>query len=120
MTEIPKIVYDRLRVPPPKDAALAGTHPDMDLLTAFMEQALLLSGRGSVLGHLALCQECRELVALAMPAAEISDGRLSAQETPDQAPLRDEEDQQVSIPIATKRNRFGFARPNLGWAALAA
>jgi hypothetical protein len=121
MTEIPKIVYDRLRVPPPKDAALAGTHPDMDLLTAFMEQALLPSGRESVLGHLALCEECREIVALAMPAAEISDGRLSAQETPDQAPVRDEEDQQVSIPIATKRNRwFGFARPNLGWAALAA
>ena len=121
MTEIPKIVYDRLRVPPPKDAVLAGTHLDMDLLTAFMEQALLLSGRESVLGHLALCQECRELVALAMPATEIFDGRISAQETPDQAPVRDEEDQQVSIPIATKRNRwFGFARPNLGWAALAA
>jgi hypothetical protein len=125
MTEIPKIVYDRLRVRLPKDAALAGSHPDMDLLTAFVEQALLPSGRESVLGHLALCEECREIVALAMPAAEISDGRLPAQEMPGQAPIREpvreEDDQQVSIPIATKRNWwFGFARPNLGWAALAA
>jgi len=126
MTDIPKIVYDRLRVPPPKDAALAGTHPEMELLTAFMEQALWPSGRESILGHLVLCEECREIVALAMPAAEIFDGRLPAQEQLGQAPVREpvreeEEDQQVSIPIATKRNRwFGFARPNLGWAALAA
>jgi hypothetical protein len=125
MTDIPKIVYDRLRVPPAKDAALAGTHPDMDLLTAFVEQALLPSGRESVLGHLVLCEECREIVALAMPDPEIFDGRLPAQEMPGQAPVREpvreEDDQQVSIPIATKRNRwFGFARPNLGWAALAA
>jgi len=104
---------------------MAGTHPDMDLLTAFMEQALLPSGRESILGHLVLCEECREIVALAMPASEIFDGRLPAQEMPGQAPvrepLREEDDQPVSIPIATKRNRwFGFARPNLGWAALAA
>lgn len=125
MTDIPKIVYDRLRVPSPKDAALAGTHPDMDLLTAFLEQALLPSGRESVLGHLVHCEECREIVALAMPAAEIFDARLPAQEMPGQALVREEvrreDDQQVSIPIATKRNRwFGLARPNLGWAALAA
>jgi hypothetical protein len=121
MTGIPKIVYDRLRVPPPEGAVPASTHPDMDLLTAFMEQELLPSGRESVLGHLALCEECREIVALAMPAAEILDGRLPAQEMPGQEPVREEDDQQVSIPIATKRNRwFGFARPNLGWAVLAA
>ena len=125
MTDIPKIAYARLRVPPPKDVALAGTHPEMELLTAFMEQALLPSGRESVLGHLVLCEECREIVALAMPAAEIFDGRPPAQEMLGQVPVREpfpeEDDQQVSIPIATKRNRwFGFARPNLGWAALAA
>src|ERR1700731_1328958 len=125
MTDIPKIAYARLRVPPPKDVALAGTHPDIELLTAFMEQALLPSGRENILGHLARCEECREIVALAMPDPEIFDGRLPAQEMPGQAPVREpvreENDQQVSIPIATKRNRwFGFARPNFGWAALAA
>jgi negative regulator of sigma E activity len=128
MTDIPKIVYNRLRVPQLKDAALASSHPDVDLLTAFMEQAVTPPGRESVLGHLAVCEECREIVALAMPAAEIAeifDGRLPVQEMPGQAPVREpvreEDDQQVSIPIATKRNRwFGFARLNLGWAALAA
>jgi negative regulator of sigma E activity len=121
MTDIPKIVYNRLRVPQLKDAALAGSHPDIDLLTAFMEQAVTPPGRESVLGHLARCEECREIVALALPAAEIFDGRLPAQEIPGQVPVREEDDRQVSIPIATRRNRwFGFARPNLGWAALAA
>jgi hypothetical protein len=124
MTDIPKIVYDHLRVPP-KDAALAGSHPDLELLAAFTEQALTGPHRESVLGHLALCGECREIVALAMPAAEIFDGQPHTQERPGQAPVREkpvrEEDQQVSIPIATKRNLwFGSARPNLGWAALAA
>jgi hypothetical protein len=125
ITDIPKIVYDRLQVPLPKDAALAGIHPDMDLLTAFMEQALLPSGRESVLGHLMLCKECREIVALSMSAAEISNARVPAQEMLGQVPVREEvreeDDHQVSIPIATKRNQwFGFARPNLSWAALAA
>jgi hypothetical protein len=123
MTDIPKIVYDRLRVQP-KDA-VASSHPDLELLAAFTEQALTPPGRDSVLGHLALCEECREIVVLAMPAAETFDGRPHAQEQPGQMlvreSVREEEDQQVSTPIATKRNRwFGFARPNLAWAAVAA
>jgi hypothetical protein len=129
MTDIPKIVYGRLRVPP-KDGALAGSHPDLELLAAFTEQALAGPHRESVLGHLALCGQCREIVALAMPAAEIFDGQPHTQERPGQSAVREkpvreeavrEEDQQASIPITTKRNRwFGFARPNLAWAALAA
>jgi hypothetical protein len=77
MTEVPKIVYNRLqaasqeRTPagqePPERA-----HPDADLLTAFTEQALSETEREGLLNHLSLCGECREVIALALPATEIS------------------------------------------------
>src|SRR5208282_5646971 len=81
MTEVPKIVYDRLRAARPEralpDRALperAGperTHPDADLLPAFAEQALAATERDGVLEHLAFCGDCREVIALALPAADI-------------------------------------------------
>src|SRR5260370_16806372 len=67
MTEVPKIVYDRLRAALPEQA-----HPDADLLTAFAEQALSAAEREGVLQHLALCEDCRDVVALALPAADIT------------------------------------------------
>ena len=42
-------------------------HPPMDLLSAFAEKALSGSDRASVLGHLAHCGDCREIVFLASP-----------------------------------------------------
>ena len=66
MTEVPKIVYDRLRAALPEQA-----HPDADLLAAFAEQAISATERDGVLQHLALCGDCREVVALALPAADI-------------------------------------------------
>lgn len=63
MENVPKIVTDRL-----KATAVAVDHPDADLLTAFAERALTERQRNQVLVHLAACSECREVVALALPA----------------------------------------------------
>lgn len=65
MENVHKIVTERL-----KATAVAVDHPDADLLTAFAERALTERERNQVLGHLAACAECREVVALAVPAQE--------------------------------------------------
>lgn len=63
MPEVPKIVHSRLRAGAPD-----GGHPDPDVLTAFAEQALSSAEREGVLQHLAVCRECREVIAVALPA----------------------------------------------------
>ena len=110
MTEVPKIVYDRLgaaeRDLQGRDA-LDPAHPNADLLTAFAEQALSPTERDGVFGHLALCGGCRELVALALPAEEVA-----AETAPGRPAL---------IPAKAARSwRAVFAVPSLRWAALAA
>jgi len=45
-------------------------HPDADQLSAFLEQALPAHERDDVLAHLAICPDCREIVALTLPAVE--------------------------------------------------
>jgi Photosynthesis system II assembly factor YCF48 len=65
MQNVPKIVRERLKVPTP-----AVNHPDADVLTAFSERSLPELERDIVLEHLARCGECREVVALALPASE--------------------------------------------------
>jgi hypothetical protein len=67
MQDVPKIVVKRLQ------SAAAGSHPDADLLTAFAEKSLSGRERESVLRHLARCGECREVVALALPATETAE-----------------------------------------------
>jgi hypothetical protein len=122
MTEVPKIVYDRLRAALPERAlperALPErtgperAHPDADLLTAFVEQALSATERDSVLEHLALCGDCREVVALALPAAEMVP-----------PPIADETDgvrTTASRAGAPAPHKLSFAWPSLRWAALAA
>ena len=69
MQSLPKFALHRLREPAP---ALTDTHPDADLLTAFAEQSLPGHERARVLEHLAACSDCRDVVALALPATEIS------------------------------------------------
>jgi hypothetical protein len=44
-----------------------GQHPDADQLSALIEQALPAHERDGVLAHLAVCSECRGVVALALP-----------------------------------------------------
>jgi hypothetical protein len=50
---------ERMQVPKPD------SHPDADLLTAFAEHSLTSREHEQVLGHLAACANCREVVALA-------------------------------------------------------
>jgi hypothetical protein len=65
MQDVPKIVLKRLQ-----ETLGAGAHPDADLLTAFAEQSLVESERARVMDHLVYCSDCREVVALALPATE--------------------------------------------------
>ena len=65
MQNVPKIVSERLRIAPP-----VVNHPDADVLTAFAERSLLDRERATVLEHLAHCGDCRDIVALALPASE--------------------------------------------------
>jgi hypothetical protein len=106
MTEVPKIVYDRLRAALPEQ-----THPDADLLTAFAEQALSATERDGVLEHLALCVECRGVVVLALPAADMA---------PPQTGDEDRVRTTVSRAGAPASHKLSFAWPTLRWAALAA
>ncbi len=79
MEHVPKIVRARLqRAAPP----IAEPHPDADLLTAFAEQSLSGRERDHVLEHLARCGDCRDVVALALPATE------SAALAPSHSPAR--------------------------------
>ena len=124
MTEVPKIVYDRLRAASlerafperalPQQAAPEPAHPDADLLTAFAEQALSATEREDVIGHLALCGDCREVIALALPAAD-----------PVGAPIAADTEAARAMAVSTKSKRGwltsqAFAWPSLRWAALAA
>jgi hypothetical protein len=65
MQDVPNIVRDRLRAATP-----AVNHPDADVLTAFAERSLPALERSTVLEHLARCRDCRDIVALALPATE--------------------------------------------------
>jgi len=112
MTEVPKIVHDRLRVASlgqalPGQGAPERAHPDADLLTAFAEQALSATERDGVLEHLSLCGDCRDVVALALPAEEIRLETNTFQASP--------------LPAKVARNWLGaFTAPSLRWAVVAA
>ncbi len=81
MSNVPKIVLERLQVP----GTAAASHPDPDVLTAFAERALTEVERGRVLEHLSRCGECREVVALALPASEAIESTLRASRRPQAA-----------------------------------
>lgn len=50
----------------------SGRHPDADQLSAFVEQALPAHEREATLTHLAVCAECRAVVALSVPAEQLA------------------------------------------------
>src|SRR5579863_10007060 len=68
MPELPNIVRERLKVSKPTSA-----HPSPDLLTAFAERSLSQFERGAVTEHLARCHDCRDILALALPATITSE-----------------------------------------------
>ncbi|MGO9405325.1 MAG: zf-HC2 domain-containing protein [Terriglobales bacterium] len=112
MTEVPKIVYDRLRAALPNQALTGEPHPDADLLTAFVEQALPATERDAVLEHLARCGDCRELIALALPAMDTVKAPAIAEPEANRAT--------ASRAGAPTPRKLSFAWPSLRWAALAA
>jgi hypothetical protein len=65
MQNVPEIVRRRL-----KAAAPSADHPDANALTAFAERSLGQDERALVLEHLGRCNDCRDIVALALPAME--------------------------------------------------
>jgi hypothetical protein len=62
--DLPEIVSRRLR-----SAAHPAAHPEANLITAFVERTLDPQEQAEVLQHLAHCEECREVVARALPQA---------------------------------------------------
>jgi hypothetical protein len=50
----------------------SGHHPDADQLSAFVEHALPAHEREETLAHLAVCPDCRSIVALSLPPVEES------------------------------------------------
>jgi len=62
MADLPKIVIQRLQ-----GKARDQAHPDLDLISAFVENSLTQRDRNQVLEHLAHCSDCREVVALSLP-----------------------------------------------------
>lgn len=103
MSDVPKIVHDRLRASAP-----GGAHPDADVLTAFAERALSGAEREGVVRHLSRCADCREAVALSIPPMET---------------IVLPTDDRGGVPAAGTSGiglRSWFVWPNLRWAAMAA
>ena len=72
MSDLPKIARRRLEMAGAggqKSTGTGGLHPDADLLTGFVERNLSALEREKVMEHMAMCAECREVVALALPEA---------------------------------------------------
>jgi hypothetical protein len=120
MTEVPKIVYDRLRAARlqrlPIGSAAESAHPDSNLLTAFAERVLSAAERDGVLEHLALCAECRDTVALALPAENVEVIPIFSEPV-----FSESEKGEAPIPHAAEpAPRSLFAWPRLRWVALAA
>lgn len=114
MTAIPKIVHQRLRSQAFQSASLAQSHPEADLLTAFAEQTLSTPERDLILQHLALCADCRDVLALASPADALASTPPEL-ETEIPAPM-------IQISEKVRSSWFAWDRlgwQNLGWVALA-
>jgi hypothetical protein len=58
----------------------SGYHPDADQIGAFVEHALPAHEQEQMLGHLAVCPECRAIVMLSLPSVEQPAKPLSASE----------------------------------------
>ena len=68
MTEIPKIVRQRLRT-----GTELADHPEANLLSAFVEQSLAEREQVQILQHLSQCVNCREIVALSAAQPDVAD-----------------------------------------------
>jgi hypothetical protein len=112
MTQVPKIVHDRLRSASFKQTDSPAEHLDANLLTAFAEQALSAAERDGVIEHLAICGVCREVVSLALPAVEIGAVPIMTKADAIRADVS-----RASAPVSRS---VSFGWPSLRLAALAA
>lgn len=64
MNQVPKIVRQRL------GATSDPAHPDANLLSAYAQKALNPGEEATILGHLAQCADCRQVLFLAQPELE--------------------------------------------------
>jgi hypothetical protein len=60
----------------------SGQHPDADQISAFVDHALPAHEREDMLAHLAGCADCRETVALSLPATENEPATTAAVKKP--------------------------------------
>jgi len=67
--------------------AQPGLHPDVDMLSAFADGALVEHERLACLDHLAECAQCREIVYLTQ-AAEAAEAEPAKEPAPDPAPFQ--------------------------------
>jgi len=110
MTEVPKIVVNRLREAASVSSDVKAAHPEADLLAALIEQKLRPAEREGVLAHLASCSDCREILAFAQadePAVPVE-----VEERAGSVPAS-------TVKPATSWNRL-FAWPGMHWATVAA
>ncbi len=91
MPELPKIAVRRLGA-----GTGSSSHPDANLLTAFLENSLSARERTAILQHLSACDDCRDIVSLSLP------------------------EQSVTVVTAATPVSSRLAWPVLRWAALAA
>jgi hypothetical protein len=107
MQDVPQFVLKRLQ----ENQPASDSHPDADLLTAFAEQSLAGDERARVMEHLTRCGDCRDVVAIALPATEITEIEAETQR----------ERESIALPISVSTAAIGWLRwPTLRWGALAA
>jgi len=97
MRKLPQSVLKQLRGTLPESEL----HPDSDLLTAFVENSLLVQERAPVIDHLARCKDCRDVLAMAASAIEVPN-------------------QTRTLPAPRFAHSPWFVWPAFRWAALAA
>jgi hypothetical protein len=73
VSELPKFVLQRLAA-----SAAPAEHPGADLLAAFAEQSLSGAECEKLLGHLAICHQCRDVVWCALPEMEAEQPAVAA------------------------------------------
>src|SRR5438105_2663152 len=92
---IPPAVRESLR----RARADSVSHPDANLLSAFAENSLKADERESVMQHMAVCAECRQILAFAVP---------------------EEEEAATSVRAQARLRGFSFRWAAARWTALAA
>jgi len=80
MPELPNLLRQRLA----ETQNGISVHPDADTITAYVEQSLPTTDRQTVVAHLAVCEPCREVVALSQPQLP----ELALQPVIEPAPVR--------------------------------